>query len=364
MAIFEADARRKPGTRSNTKLVVSGGSSPAGQWVTDPNLPMLFHYDYGGPGQKEVVVSKGLLVGVAPQRYLDDALGYKKNALTIATDKIRPIGMAPYNFTKHTRDFLDGNQPSIITREYVELPLIRNADDAAEVKWGAAYNTAGAELQPNDLVTWSRDTHNFGKVIKWDETKHSVADIIGQVGEVEDDQEPFGWLKWAMWDEAARRQDEGPGNKSGYNAPGDEGYPYDPEYVRLGKNGENGYLDQYTTMNDAQGIPGLLDGRNKALTPQTRDFTVGTIPADGTIAQFNLGLKNVIEGTVKVFVDNIEVPRDRYTVDYGRGALNFIGNVADSGKPMKVDFRAEFFGTPAGWDHKGAVAAIRILLKM
>ena len=75
-------------------------------------------------------------------------------------------------------------------------------------------------------------------------------------------------------------------------------------------------------------------------------------------------MKNVIEGTVKVFVDNIEVPRDRYTVDYGRGALNFIGNVADSGKPMKVDFRAEFFGTPAGWDHKGAVAAIRILLKM
>lgn len=365
MAIFEADARRKPGTRSNTALIKSGGQSPAGQWVTDPNLPILFHYDYGGPGQKEVVVSKGLLVGVAPERYLDDQIGYKKNALTIATDKIRPFGMAPYNFSKHNNDFLDGNQPTVITREYVELPLIRSSDEAAEVKWGAAYNTPGAELKPNDLVTWSREAHNFGKIVKWEEGKHSVADIIGQVGEVEDDQEPFGWLKWAMWDEAARREDSnGPGNKSGYSAPGDEGFPFDPEYRRLGKDGEGGYLSQYTTLNDATGIPGLLDGRNKALTLHSRDFTVGTIDKDGTIAQFQMGMKNLIEGTVNVFIDGAEVAKSDYTVDYSRGIINLIGKVAHSGKPMQVQFRCEFFGTPAGWDHKGAIAVARILLKM
>jgi hypothetical protein len=43
MAIFESSTKRKPGTRSNTKLMVSGGQSPAGQWITDPNLPILFH---------------------------------------------------------------------------------------------------------------------------------------------------------------------------------------------------------------------------------------------------------------------------------------------------------------------------------
>lgn len=368
MAIFESSVKRKPGTRSNTKLMVSGGDSPAGQWITDPNLPILFHYDYGDAGQKEVVVSKGLLVGVAPQRYLDDALGYKKNALTIATSTVRPFGMAPYNFSKHWEDFLDGNQPSVITREYVELPLIGNADDAAAIKWGAAYNESGVTaLKPGDLVTWSRNPLNYGKVIKFDDTNvaHKFSDIIGQVGEIEDDQEPFGWLKWAMWDEAARREDQdGPVNKSGYSAPGDGGYPFDPEFVRLGRHGENGYLDQYTTMNDATGIPGLLDGRNKAQTVQTSNFTApAVIAADGTINQLSLGFKNVIEGTVKVFVDGSEILANRVSVDYGNGVVAASLNTADQGKAIQVQFRAEFFGTPAGWDHKGAVGVARILLK-
>lgn len=365
MAIFQSSAKRKPGTRSNTKLAVSGGDSPAGQWITDPNLPILFNYDYGGAGQKEVVVSKGLLVGVAPQRYLDDALGYKKNALTLATEAIRPFGMAPYNFTKHWEDFLDGNQPSVITREYVELPLIRSADEAAAIKWGAAYNEGSAAIGPNDLVTWSRDPQNYGKLIKWVEGKHSIADIIGQVGEVEDDQEPFGWLKWAMWDEAARREDtEGPANKSGYSAPGDGGYPFDPEYTRLGKDGENGYFSQYTTLNDAQGIPGLLDGRQKALTVQSRDFTIAAGTAAGTAVQFGLGLKNIVDGTTKVFVDGAEQPLSNFTVDLANGIVTFnVPNAVTALANVNVQFRANFFGTPAGWDHQGAVGVARILLK-
>lgn len=367
MAIFEASTKLKPGTRSNTKLLVSGGMSPAGQWVTDPNLPILFHYDYGGPGQKEIVVSKGMLVGVAPERYLDDALGYKKNALTIATGDVRPFGMAPYNFSKHWEDFLDGNQPSVITRDYVELPLIGNAADAAAIKWGAVYNESGfSALKPNDLLTWSRDPQNFGKIIKFDETKgHKFSDIIGQVGEIEDDQEPFGWLKWAMWDEAARRSDQdGPVNKSGYSAPGDAGYPYDPEFVRLGKDGENGYLSQYTTLNDAQGIPGLTDGKQKAETQQSRDFTApATIAADGTINQLSLGLKNIVDNTVEVFIDGTQVSNDRVAVDTANGVVALTLNTADAGKAINVRFRANFFGTPAGWDHKGAVGVARILLK-
>lgn len=361
MAIFEASARRKPGTRSNTKLVVSGGMSPAGQWITDPNLPVLFHYEYGGPGQKEVVVSKGMLVGVAPERALDDHHGFKKNVLTIATDTIRPFGMAPYNFTKHYPDFLDGNQPSVITREYVELPLIGNPDDAAAVKWGAAYNEPGLEIKAGDLVTWSRNPENFGKIIKWDPSKHAVSDIIGQVGELEDDQEPFGWLKWAMWDEAARRQDQdGPINKSGYSAPSDGGYPFDPEYSRLGKSGENGYFSQYyTTENDATGIPGLLDGRNKALTVHNRQFIAGE---PGVEKAYDLGLKNIIDGTFKAVVENTDITND-VRIDLTNGVFYYTADAATTGKTINVEFRCEFFGTPAGWDYKGATGAVRILLK-
>lgn len=368
MPIYQATARRKPGTRSNTKLAVSGGDSPAGQWITDPNLPILFNYDYGGPGQKEVVVSKGLLVGVSPQRYRDDRLGYDKNALTIANSAVRPFGMAPYNFTKHWEDFLDGNQPSVITREYIELPWIPNADDAANVKWGAVHG----QLAPNDLVTWSRDANNLGKLIKWDEATHSIADIIGQVGELETDQEPFGWLKWAMWDEAARREDQdGPVNKSGYSAPGDGGYPFDPEFVRLGKNGENGYLSQYTTVNDATGIPGLLDGKQKAQTIQTRDFTIPMGTTAGTQLQFGLGMKQLVEGTENIFVDASATPAPQtdYSIDYVNGVVTYVVTAADetaastASVPVQVQFRANFFGTPAGWDHKGATGAARILLK-
>lgn len=358
MAIFEATARRQNGTRSNTKLVVSGGASPAGQWVTDPNLPMLFNYDYGGPGQKEVVVAKGLLVGIAPKRYKDDTIGYDKNALTLATAAIRPFGMAPLNFTKHHEDFLDGNQPSVITREYVELPLIRTAKEAEDIKWGACYG----DLAPNDLVTWSRDPKNAGKIIKWEKGTHGAEDVIGQVGEIETDQEPFGWLKWAMWDETARREDQdGPVNKSGYSAPGDGGYPFDPEYTRLGKDGEGGYLSQYTTLNDATGVNGILDGRNKAQTVHSVNFTVPAGTAAGSGVAFALGYKNIIDQTVKVFVDSIE--RTDFALDAGNGNVSITAGATDAGKAVEIQFRAEFFGTPAGWDHKGAVGVARILLK-
>lgn len=366
MAVFEVDAKRKPGTRSNTKLMVSGGDSPAGQWVTDPELPVKFNYDYGGPGQKEVVVAKGLLVGVAPKRYLDDTLGYEKNALTIATDTVRPFGMAPYNFSAHHEDFLDGNQPSVITREYVELPLLANADFAADVQWGAAYG----DLQPNDLVTWSRDPRNFGKIIKWEKGTHEPTDVIGQVGEVETDQEPFGWLKWAMWDETARMQDQdGVANKSGYAAPGDGGYPFDPEYARLGKNGENGYLSQYTTEADATGIPGILDGRQKAQTPQNVKASIAQGTAANTVVQFALGFKNIVEDTVKVTVGSETVKAEDLSIDYVNGTVSYTVSstvetaAATAAQAVNIDFRANFFGTPAGWDHVGATGAVRILLK-
>ncbi len=365
MAIFESTARRKPGTRSNTKLRVSGGLSPAGQWVTDQNLPILFHYDYGGPGQKEVVVSKGMVVGVQPNyRGYDDHLGYHKNALTIATDVIRPFGMAPFNYTKHHQDFLDGNQPAVITRDYVELPWIAKADDAAAIKWGAIYG----DLKPNDLVTWSRSSDNFGKLIKWEEGTHSTADIIGQVGEIETDQEPFGWLKWAMWDETARYQDQdGPQSKGEFVPPDVDGFPYDPEYARLGKNGENGYFSQnYTTINDATGVPGILDGREKAQTVQSRQFAIAAGTTAGTNVQFALGLRNIVEGTVKVFVGGSSVPVDSsaLAIDYTNGLVTYTNESDRTGATnVEVQFRANFFGTPAGWDHKGAVGAARILLK-
>lgn len=359
MAIFEREAKRKPGTRSNTKLFVSGGDAPAEHWITDSELPILFNYDYGGAAQKEVVISKGMAVSIKPDPSYHYESQKNKGVLTIARPE-QPglVGLAPYNFTKHNDDFLDGNQPSIITREYIELPYIPNADDAADVNWGAVHGT----IKNGDLVTYSRNANNYGKLVKWEEGTHSVRDILGQVLAMELDQEPWGWLKWAMWDETAKREDLGPQNKSGYAAPGEAGYPFDPDH-KDGIIDMDGYLSQYTT--NPTGIPGILDGSQKAQTVQSATFDVLTGTAAGTQIQVNLGLKNVVEGSVNVFDGNgAPVSAENFTVNYAKGILTYtVEAEALADATYSVQFRANFFGTPAGWDFRGAVGAIRILLQ-
>ena len=361
MAIFERSARIKPGTRSNTKLVVSGGFSPAEHFITDPELPVLFYYEYGGPGQKEVVISKGMIVGALPQPQIDYDTNKSKTVLTIAGLKnSRAVGMAPYNFTRHTPDFLDGNQPAIITREYVQLPWIPNAADAAEMKWGAVHGN----IQIGDLVTFSRDPQNYGKVVKWDETKHKVSEIVGQVLALETDQEMQGWLKWALWDEAAKREDLG-ADKTGYQAPPAGGFPFDPAY-REGTIDVDGYLTQYTT--NPTGVPGLLDGRNRSQTIlQTNTFKT---PAAGVLANKDLGYKNIVDGSVQfngVTLSEVEtlaeVKEGTFYVDYKNGQVYYKVASADEGKDVSITFRAHFFGTPASLDFKGVMGAARILLR-
>jgi hypothetical protein len=367
MAIFESQGRRKPGTRSNTKLLVSGGSSPAEQWIVDPSLPVLFNYDYGGMAQREVQIGKGMVVGVLPAPIVNFETGLPAAALTIAgLSNSQVVGVAPYNFTKHHPDFLDGNLPSIITREYIELPYIPNASDASEVKYGAV--TGPATVNIGDRVTYSRDPNNYGKMIKFDSTIHAYTDIVGQVLATEIVQEAWGWLKWALWNDQAKQEDLGPVNKSGYQTPDDGGYPYDPDFsdgvIDLG-----GYLTQYTT--NPTGIPGILDGSGRAQTIQQVNFTVPSGTAAGTNFVVNLGLKNIIQGSVAIFQlvnGGGNVPDNgAFTVDYTNGMLTYTATGQTSTTPLNlnlaVNFRASFYGTPAGWDFRGSVGAIRILLQ-
>lgn len=366
MPLFERQARIKPGSRSNTKLRVSGGDSPAEKWITDPSLPTLFIYDYGNPAEKEVVISKGMMVAVGdPVR--DPDTGKLVNVLTIAdTDspvfqKRLAVGMAPYNFTRQYQDFLYGNQPSIITRDYVELPLFRKAEDAAEVKWGLVF---GQDLKAGDFVKVAgSSTGNAGKLTKWDPNNDPEYLIVGQVLAIDENQEPHGWLAWAMWDETAWQQDRGPNRSGTSGLPTDEGYPFDPEYKELGRHNDMGYLGPYTTR--PTGIPGLTDGGQKSQTVHTRTFT---IPAGAEVGQtfvFDLGYKNIVENSVQAILDSTTLTEnDDFTVNYSRGQLTFtVKNKPSADQTLTVYFRAYFFGTPTGWDFKGAVGAARILLK-
>jgi hypothetical protein len=352
MALFEAQAKIRPGSRSNTKLRVSGGDSPAERWVTDPNLPILFNYTYGGWAQKEVVIAKGTMVAVGPQ-VIDDEFGKLANTITIANGTNKVIGMAPYNITKHYPGFLTGNRPAIITRDYVELPYIPNPADAELVKWGLV---TGTGLQAGDLLKPDPN----GKLTKWVEGQDSIAQICGQILAFELDQEPFGWLKWAMWDETALEQDRGPQNKATYQLPPDDGFPYDPNY-REGVTNMPGYLTPWTI--DPTGIPGVLDGSQRALTVNnfTSSIANGT-PAGNVI--FNLGMKNLVEGTVQMFIDGAPVDPSLLTIDLKNGIVTYsMTQAATKDMTVSIQFRANFYGTPAGWDYRGSVGAARILLK-
>lgn len=367
MALFEKQVRRKPGTRSNTKLVVSGGDSPAEKWVTDPNLPVLFIYDYAPPAEKEVVISKGMIVAIGAQ-VTDRDTGVKINSLTLAdADGVdgRNIaaGMAPYNFSKQYQDFLYGNQPSIITREYVELPLFAKGLDAANHKWGAAVGVKGGDF----VKVGGSSTGNQGQLVKWNPATDGAHLIVGQVLATDENQEPFGWLKWAMWDETAQDADiqSGP-NKEGYSGPGLNGYPFDATYRSLDQYANQGYQNPYTT--DPTGIPGILDGSQKAQTQQTR--TVALVK--GITVSVDLLLKNIVSGTVVFGVGAgqltevqtlAEVVAGTFYVDYKNGQVFYMVDAGEAATEAQINFRANFYGTPAGWDAKGAIGAARILLK-
>jgi hypothetical protein len=350
MALFEAQAKIRPGSRSNTKLTVSGHESPAESWMTDLNLPILFNYTYGGWAQKEVVIAKGMMCAVGPQ-IVNDETGKLSNTITIANGGNAVVGMAPYNITKHYPGFLTGNPPAIITNDYVELPYFPNSADAQQVKWGLVQ---GAGLQAGDFVM----PDALGKLTKWNGT--DVRQIAGQVLAFEFDQEPFGWLKWALWDEAAMEQDRGPQNKSTYQLPPDSGFPYDPNYGQ-GVSNLPGYLTPWLT--DPTGIPGVLDGSQRALTTQNFTSSIAANTQPGNIV-FNLGLENIVDGTVEFFINGAPVPTTSFTVDLTKGILYYnMTSSPVSAETVSIQFRANFYGTPAGWDFRGAAGAARILLK-
>lgn len=353
MPLFEKFSR-VPDSRSNTKLVVSGHASPAETWIVDPELPVLFTYPYGGPGQTDVVIAKGMAVAI--KGFGVDSRTRKQTVVLTIADGTNPvIGIAPYNFCQRVDDRFTGNDPAIITQDYIELPYIPDPNDAALVKWGAVYG----DVQPGDFVKPGTGA-NKGKLTKWNPATDSVTQIVGQVLGADLNQEPFGWLRWVMWDETARQEDLNPT----LPAPGPEGYPYDPSY----KDGVIGtsYWTKYTA--EGKGIPGLTDGSQMSAKVFSKTLTIPAGTTAGTKILLDLGYKNIVKGSVAVLDGATAVDTSTYTVDLKSGLLTFTVPAAYAGagtdKTLTVNFRAYFYGVLPGWDYTGSVGAYRILLKL
>lgn len=283
MPLFEG-AKPVANSRSNSRLSVSQVFSPAERWIHDPALPGLFEYSYGGPGM--VVLSKGTIVAFSDEpvqdyEYSDLGVNRTTFGLTYANGKNNPIGILQYNVYQNINDRFQGNQPNILTHEYIELPYINGIehvydltglsglDDVTladlparmKMKWGcfyAAEDTPEHAVKPGDFLV----SDKFGKFVKLDLSTATVQDlarIVGQCLAVETDMPPIGWLKWVTpVVETGERADDD--NK--LDAPSaTDGYEFDPNY-KFPLTGDHRAPGPWK---DYQGIPGLTDGAESGL---------------------------------------------------------------------------------------------------
>lgn len=391
MALFRGYENQQ-GSRSHTALVRSGHMSPAEKWILDPTFldkkmssifkdGVLFNYQYGGPGMDEVVIPKGRVVGVGAS--VKDFVS-KKFLASITLPGLalnaNTIGMAPYNFTKDwfQLDRFGGNQPSIITLDYVELPYMpgftpETSYDATGVlkeeqaisvdnrmPWGAVIG----ECQNGDYLKATPS----GRLTKWNPETDKSHEIVGQVLASDLNAEPTGWLKWMLWEEQYKYDDDKFINRSGVsNLPSDEGYPFDPTYAEGNTIFQN---YQSNLVNNPTGITGLHDGSGNydgfgKNDTEYKDIELGTKEAAkpflGAFKDFAGGiLKNIQQGVV-VKVAGTEVPADKVTIDYKQGLITIAADVAE-GK-VTATYKAMHYGTPSWADFKGVQGAMYVLLK-
>lgn len=398
MALFRG-YQNQQGSRSNTALVRSGHMSPAEKWLLDPAFKdadmsgvfkdgVLFNYQYGGPGMDEVVIPKGRVVGVGAS--VKDYVS-KKYLATITLPGLatggNTIGMAPYNFTKDwfQMDRFGGNQPSVITLDYVELPYMpgftantnfTKAGVLAEeqmlsvdnrMPWGAVIG----EVQNGNYVKATPS----GRLTKWDPDHDAPHLIVGQVLASDLNAEPTGWLKWMLWEEQYKKEDDMFINRSGAsNLPSDEGYPYDPTYTdgnTIFQNYQSNLVHNPTGILGLHDGSGNYDGFGKNDTEYT-DINLGIIPANtaaNTVVQFQAkdfaggALKNLQQGVV-VKINGTAVDAANVAVSYEKGIISItLPSLISSEATVTATYKALHYGTPSWADFKGVQGAMYILLK-
>lgn len=398
MALFRG-YQNQQGSRSNTALVRSGHMSPAEKWLLDPAFKdtdmsgvfkdgVLFNYQYGGPGMDEVVIPKGRMVGVGAS--VKDYVS-KKYLATVTLPGLatggNTIGMAPYNFTKDwfQMDRFGGNQPSVITLDYVELPYMpgftantnfTKAGVLAEeqmlsidnrMPWGAVIG----EVQNGDYVKATPS----GRLTKWDPDHDAPHLIVGQILASDLNAEPTGWLKWMLWEEQYKKEDDMFINRSGAsNLPSDEGYPYDPTYTdgnTIFQNYQSNLVRNPTGIVGLHDGSGNYDGFGKNDTEYT-NINIGIIPANtaaNTVVQFQAKdfaggvLKNLQQGVV-VKINGTEVNATNVRVSYEKGIISVtVPSDISSEATVTATYKALHYGTPSWADFKGVHGAMYVLLK-
>ncbi|QHW35676.1 hypothetical protein GZH47_32785 (plasmid) [Paenibacillus rhizovicinus] len=401
--------------RSNTKLQAGTHDSPGEKFLIDPRLKRLFRYHFGGDGY--VVIPKGRVIAPAtdvfdnpnkPGQVKDFDTNAWVPVITLANGGVdvtetgktgaqhtrqanRPIGVAYGNLYEQFVDGFNGMQPTVENEIYIELPYIPLKADAEEVEWGSFYDADPTRpAQPGDYVM----SDTVGRVIKadFDKLREDIADAadlaelkvaltemsrlgeqsFGQIWAVEtpikDGSAPTGWLKWVQWSQEDMRSDDKWINNSGFRPEdigtqdGFPGYPYERTYNNM---------DIATGKYQPKGIPGLTNGAN--IEVSYTNEVIGMVNA-GQSGRHDFRLLHLpaIEGSAVIKAGNTTLDTDTakpshivyINYELGLVVVNVDNTAGSAPIAVTATYKAtgQIPGIPTGWDFKGSIGAVRILL--
>jgi len=393
--------------RSNTKLQAGTHDSPGEKFLVDPRLKRLFRYHFGGDGW--VVIPKGRVVapatddgGIFRNGMIKDfdtnqwtpvltlANGGKdvaevgKDGKSYTRKANKPIGVAYGNLYEQFVDGFNGMQPTVENEIYIELPYIPKKEDAEEIEWGSFYDVDPSRpAKPGDYVMsdengrvivadFDKVRQNIANATTLDELKEALAELsrlseqtIGQIWAIEtpikDGVAPQGWLQWVMWSQEDMRQDDARINNSGFRPEdigaqdGFPGYPYEKTYMNM---------DIATGKYQPKGIPGLTNGANIELT--YTDEVIGMVqPGQSGRHDFRLKHLPAVEGSVEIKVGGTVVTPDYVNAELGLVVVTVDNTSGTSPVAVTATYKAtgQLPGIPTGWDFKGSIGAVRILLQ-
>jgi hypothetical protein len=390
--------------RTHTSLVVSEGNAPAEKYLPSATEAVKFQYAFGPEGNQGVVIPKGKVVAAAGLEW-DYETEHNVPAIKIAdgtTDSI--LGVNHHNVYERVRDRFSGNQPTVITREYIEVPLFGDKDFAKNIQFGAAWvGGAANNLEAANAM--------FGKKIAVDEHgNYTVAaagtydNIIGTCYGVETDVPPAGYLQYFMemddarWAEFVKQMSFAPSPGRTKDAdPFDVGtYPLGSSYLKDKKD---------LIKNFQAGIPFLTDGYFKARASKTYNLDTADVVVNTsghvTVAGANVTCTDPVGAAlfiklpkahklvnevlkvesdefpefangpvpagVGVTIDGVAVSAANVHVDYTNNmVVVYLTETIDVAAPVVVSatvLENQIPGIPTGWDFKGAYGAVRILLQ-
>lgn len=398
------------GGKTHTNLIVSEGAAPAEKWIVSKEEKVKFTYEFGPEGNQNVLLAKGKIVELGDAEYDRETERQVSTIKTATEGSKKAVGVLHHNVYETQRDRLSGgnqNNPVVVTRSYIEVPLFEHetlataSDFASAMGFGAAYGDTATKIQPGDFVKVGAD----GNFVKLDVENDSPFEIVGQALAVERELPPAGFLQYYMdmeidqLEEFLKTQSFAPSPGSDATGAYPMGYPYSnktwkTEYEKL----------LNPTIN--KGIPFLTDGYFAAKQTVTGikidDIYNASTNNDGHIERVDVQGKATVTGsTITVGAGDHKSAvfvKLRHDIDKGAGdAITVKYTVTEggnpvvktmSGKDVHVDLKHNVVviypeagatltdvsidaklvvnpiaGIPTEWDYAGSVGAVRILLQ-